>query len=502
MAMALAGCGSKPSDPGKGAGKAGASEDAAAVMVNVRPAARGDIARTIDVTGSLVALNDVTVGAKSSGKVVAVYPREGEQVAAGQIVAQMDTIDIRAQLGAQEAGARAAVTRLDQAKAQLQQAKTSLLNSETQLTWTQKTTDSAVKTAEAALQTAQDRLSVVQKGAREQERRQAEENVRAAKANNDKARADLKRMQALFREQAVSQSQLDQAEATSDAADAQYRSATEALSLIKEGARPEDINTAKLAVLQAQQGLDRANADRAQIAIKQADVQNSKENVRVAESGVRAAEAAVKQANEAVKIARQALIDASIRAPISGYVASRTAEPGQQVAGGGMGSGSILRIVAPKSVYFQASVSETQVAEVGVGQSVQVTVDALPGRTFNGSVTRILPVASSAARSFTLRVDFPTDAALRPQMFARGRILLDTHRGTVLVSKDAVIFDPARGKSRAFVMLATKKAQEREVKVGYTDPTQIEILAGIKPGESVVVQGQSNLQDGDTVRVE
>jgi RND family efflux transporter MFP subunit len=501
-AAVLAGCGRNSNGKAK-VGPDGLSlTESSAIVVNVAEAVRGDIAKTLEVTGSLVALNDVSVGAKSSGKLVAVYPREGEAVRAGQVVAEMDTSDLRAQLAAQEAAYRTAVTRLDQARAQLQQAKSALQNSETQLNWTTKTTETSVQTAEAALQTAQERLAVVKQGARAQERRQAEESVRGAKANYDKARSDLKRMQALFREQAVSQSQLDQAQASADGAEASYRSAMEALSLIREGARPEDIRTAELAVLQARQGLDKANADRAQVALRQADVQSARDGVRVATSSVRAAEAGMSQAASLVRIARQALADASIRSPISGYVAARMAEPGQQVAGGGMGGAAILRIVAPGSVYFQANVSETQVADVRLGQHVDVTVDALPGRTFSGTVTRILPVASMAARAFTLRIDFPVEPTMKPQMFARGRILLGTHRATVLVPKDAVVFDPIQNRSKLFVKLGSGTVQEREVKIGYTNPEFVEIVSGVRPAEAVVVQGQNALQDGDKVRVQ
>ena len=159
-------------------------------------------------------------------------------------------------------------------------------------------------------------------------------------------------------------------------------------------------------------------------------------------------------------------------------------------------------IVAPGSVYFQANVSETQVADVRLGQHVDVTVDALPGRTFSGTVTRILPVASMAARAFTLRIDFPVEPTMKPQMFARGRILLGTHRATVLVPKDAVVFDPIQNRSKLFVKLGSGTVQEREVKIGYTNPEFVEIVSGVRPAEAVVVQGQNALQDGDKVRVQ
>src|SRR5262249_15126179 len=121
---------------------------------------------------------------------------------------------------------------------------------------------------------------------------------------------------------------------------------------------------------------------------------------------------------------------------------------------------------------------------------------------YHGTVTRILPVASSAARSFTVRIDFPGDNRLRPQMFARGAILIATHRGATLIPKDAVIFDPTNNSARIFVVDSRDNAEERTIKVGYSDPQYVEALSGVKPNEKVITAGQTTLQNGDKVRVQ
>jgi RND family efflux transporter MFP subunit len=492
--VGLAGCGKKPAAEAKDGNGNGSG-----TVVAVQPAEAGSITKSSEVTGALVALNDVVVGARLAGKVASVNVREGDSVTAGQVVAVMDMADYRAQFESAQANLEAALTRRAQAAAQADQAANMLKQAETNLSLTERSTGAGLAVAQAALASAEQSLAVLRQGARPQERQQAEQQVRAAKANLTKAQSDLKRMEALAKDQAIAANQLDQIRAAHEAAEAAYRTAAETLSLVQEGPRKEDIRRGELAVDQAREGLKKAEADRDLVEVRKADVANARLALQSAKSGVSAAEQAVRQARAAVALAMNNLSGAQVRAPISGVVAARLAEPGQQLGAGG----PILRIVAPGSVYFQASVSETQYDELRIGQPVSVTVDAIPGLTLAGRVSRILPVASSAARSFTVRVDLTSgDPRLRPQMFARGRVTVGVHTNVVLVNKDAVIFGARDDGGTVFVVDAASKAHARRVRIGYMDASRVEVLSGIKPGENVVAAGQNVLQDGDPVTVQ
>jgi RND family efflux transporter MFP subunit len=489
---ALAGCGAPKAAP-----KAPDAGAPAGQAVTVASATTGSISESLDVTGRLVALQDVTVGARMAGKVESVNVREGDRIQMGQIVAVMDLADFRAQTDSAKAHLESSLTQQKQVEGLAEQAANQLRQAETNLDLTDRGTQAGLEVARAALASAQQSLAVVRQGARTQERQQAEQQVRAARANLTKAASDLKRMEELAADQAVSASQLDQARAAHEASEAAYRTASEALSLIQEGARKEDVRRAELAVDQAKEGLKKAEADREMVAVRKADVANARVALRSAQSGVEAAVMSVRQARAAVALAANNLGGAHVRSPIAGYVAARLAEPGQQV-----GSGApMLRIVAPGSVYFEASLSETQYAEVRLGQAVTITVDAVPGLKLQGRVTRILPVASAAARSFTVRVDFGGDPRLRPEMFARGVIVLGTRPQATLVDKDAVLFGAEDDGGVLFVVGASSKAEQRKVKIGYTDTLRVEVLSGVSPGDRVIVAGQNALQDGDAVSV-
>ena len=484
------------------------AKSTAASQVVVTPVAERTISRTIDVTGALNTLNDVTVGAKIAGKIAAVYFREGDHVSTGQIVAQLDTADLKAQFDQAYANYLAAQSKVSQAR-------TALRTAQTTLQWTKDQTASAVRQAQSSLNAAKEQAAVVKQGARQQERQQAQENVDAAKSDRERAKADLdrsdaerrrtvadlKRYQDLAKQDAIAPQQLDQAKAAAESAeaahasgeaaystaDARYRSAIQGLSLVQEGSRPEDIRRAQDAVDQTQQALITARSNRDQVTMRMNDVDSAR-------GGIRSADAGVKQAKAAMDMARQGLNDASIISPINGVVAERKAEPGVQIGAGK----DIMRIVALNTIYFDGQLSETQFAQVRVGQPVDVRVDAVPGAKYAGIVSKIFPVASATARSFTIRITLSNSGGrLRPNLFARGQITLATHRDAIVAPREAVL--DINGTSGHVFVISGDHAEERKVTVGIENMREIEILSGLEKTDKVVTVGQASLQSGDKV---
>lgn len=453
-----------------------------ATQVSVTPVEVGPISDTADVTGALNSRNDVTVGIKVAGKIVAVYPREGDVVKQGQVVADQDPTDLRNQLDQQIANLAAAQSKLDSARAAYQSAATTLA-------WTNDQTASAIKQEQAALEAAREEAQVVRQGARPQERQEAQETVVAAKADLDKARSDLKRYEDLYRQEAVSAQELDQAQSIADSAQARYNSAVQALSLVREGSRPEDIRRAQDAVDQANSALAAAQSNRDQVAMRRADVASAR-------AGILSAEAGVSQSQAAVRLAQQALRDARIRSPINGVVAERKVEPGMQLA---ITKPDVMRIVQLDDIYFDAQLSETQYELAQIHEPVRIRVDALPGKTFSGTVTSIYPVAASGSRTFTVRISIRNEGKLlRPQMFARGTIVLSTHSDALLVPRDAVLDN--NGKTGRVFIDANGIAEERTVRLGFANYRRVEVTSGLRHGDLVITTGQAELEDGDRIQ--
>jgi HlyD family secretion protein len=469
VTVALTGCKPKASPDAAKAGAApGGAGANAPTPVNVAVASEQVVTRTVPVTGSVSALQSVTLTPKVTANVVAVAGREGDTVRAGQVLVQQDTSDLQNQL-------RQAQANLLSARAKLTQART---QSSLQVT----TSSTGVLNARAALASAEANLALAKQPQRTEQVQQSENAVQQAQANYDKAVADRKRYDYLVKEGAAAQSILDGYLTQETVQAAALASAKQGLTISQTGGRSDSIRSAQAAVAQARIALQQAQANTQQNAVKQDDI--------------RAAAAIVAQNEAAVAFQKQQLADASIRSPIDGVISVRSTEPGALAAPGS----SVMQVVALGTVYFQAQVPETDISNVTPGKVVRVSVDAYPGRTFAGKVTDLYPTASTSSRNFNVRVSLPNGGhLLRPGMFARGSVVIESRRG-IVVPKDALI---GNGDEFAvFVAENGSKAVRRPVKIGIQTSGTSEILKGIQSGDEVIVAGQDALKDGSPIHVE
>lgn len=433
-------------------------------LVQTAVVSRRPLEVTTEITGELVTSDDSYLSAKSPGRIDAVLVRDGDRVTAGQVVAKMDTT-------IQNSNVSAALATLSSAQSQLSQALANARSGPQRSL-------AGVRQAVAALDSARAQYKRAVAGARTQERAQTEWNVRSAKKNMDTAKAELDRVTNLFAEGAVSQQRLEQTQNQYAAAQAQYNSALQSLSLVKEGTRPEDLEIARMGVKQAEEALRNAKAT-------QALDTTFNDQVNTARASVQAAQAQV-------KIAQQALDDTLIRAPFSGVVAGKPTQAGTVI-----GSGTpVLRLVGNSGLYFEGQVPEEVISMIEPGSQVAITVQALPGRNFVGVVQGINPVGNSAGRIFTARIQMNTTEGVKPGMFARGIATLRRIPDTIAVPREAVI----QKDGKAYVFLAENgKAKRVDVKIGLIQDQWMQV-DGIQPGQKLIVAGQNLLLDGMTVK--
>lgn len=478
-ALTAAGCGKKEggdtAQKEGGGGKPGAAapQNAANAPTPVRvvPAREETVTRSTPVTGSVAALQSVTLSPKVAGRIDTVAGREGEAVRAGQVVIQQDTDDYQQQLNQARANLQAARVRLTQAQT----------NYQLQLTQSQ----TNVKNAQAQLSAAEANLALAKNPQRSEEITKAQIAVQQAQANFDRAAADTKRYAFLVKEGAAAQATLDQYVTQEAVQKANLESAKQNLKIAQTGGRQESVLASQEQVRQARIGLQQARANVAQNQAKLDDV--------------RAAQAAVGQNQALVNLALQQIAVTSIKSPINGLISDRTTEPGQQAAPGA----NLMTIVSLKTVYFEAQVPETSLNTVRQGSPVEVKVDAYPTRSFRGTVSRIFPTGSASSRTFNVRVDVPNSGnLLKPGMFARGNVIVERRRGTV-IPKDALIAANSEGTTfQVFVAKNNGQAEQRPVKIGITTATTAEILSGVRPGDQVIIAGQDGLKNGSPIQIE
>jgi len=528
MAIAtMAGCGKSHL-----ATESSADEPAAkAVPVEVATATRDSIEHKLELSGTIQASDSVNVVPETMGKVAAVYVDVGDRVGRGQRLVRIDTELAVAQRDQAAAGVSAAQARfaqateardltdeqtrvaVRQAEVGLETAREMLRKARTAARLQESVVESNIEQARMGVRSAETRLAEVKAGARAQQRRQAEEQVTQAKAALDLARQTYERHQRLFDKGVIPAQQLDQVRTQYEVAQAQHNQAVQALSLVEEGARTEQVQMAELGVEQAKEQLRLAEAARDRVEIAKQDVATAEQGVRQAqetltaaranrqqvalrERDMQAAAAAIGQAASAEKLAAIQVEKASIYAPIAGTIAARYVDPGEG-ASPGM---PVLTIVNNDLLYLEVSVSEEELAKIEVGRSAEVRADAVPDRTFTGYIYALNPAVHPASRTGSARISIGNPSReLRAGMFARASIVVEELYDVIVVPREAVFSE--QGKQFAYVVEGGA-AEKREVEVGMEEEARSEIVSGIEAGDQLVVLGQHLLKQGQRVKVQ
>lgn len=262
---------------------------------------------------------------------------------------------------------------------------------------------------------------------------EADQALAGAKVQLDLARATFARMQELFDKKSISNQEFDEATARRKSAEAGYEMAA---------ARGAQVR-AKIA--QAQQEVESAGIMRGY---------------------------------------------ADIRAPFSGVVTARTAEPGSMAT-----PGSPLLTIEREGAYrLEAPVEESRVKSIRAGQVVSVNVEAL-GRTLDAHVSEIVPAVDAASRAYLVKIDLPALAQLRSGMFGRA-VFSGGSRQVLAVPAAAVI---ERGQLQSVFVADGGNAHTRLITVGRKSGEKVEVLSGLSAGETVICPLLPGLADGARV---
>jgi RND family efflux transporter MFP subunit len=242
--------------------------------------------------------------------------------------------------------------------------------------------------------------------------------------------------------------------------------------------------------------------------------QETLDNARTAADSLRAKIALTKQqvlASEArIQEAQQAVDNCVIRAPFDGIIVSKDAQVGEMVspisAGGGFTRTGIATIVDMNSNEIEVDVNEAYIARVEPGQPVTAVLDAYPDWQIPSKVRTVIPTADRQKATVKVRISFiKLDPRILPDMGVKVTFLGDEpveKKGAVapaaLIPPDAVRTED--GKKIVF-LVKDGHVERRAVTTGNTRGTDLEILAGLSPGDSVVVKGPANLRDGQAVEI-
>lgn len=249
----------------------------------------------------------------------------------------------------------------------------------------------------------------------------------------------------------------------------------------------------------------RANFERSQTLVEKkligrADFDTANATFLRAQSGVQRAReevynrlALLSQRKAELAIARRALADASIRSPIDGVVQMRSAGPGEFLAQGA----AVATVVRVDPLRLRVDVPERDAVRVEVGQTVSARIDEKE-RVYEGKVARISPMLNDQNRTLVVEASIPNgDFELRPGSFARATISLGRGAPAITVPSSSLVVFAGIEK---VLLVEDGKAVERQVKTGRRVEGLVEIVSGVKDGETVVRE-PGTLQQGQPVVV-
>lgn len=265
--------------------------------------------------------------------------------------------------------------------------------------------------------------------------------------------------------------------------------------------------------LRLKQAEDQAAAAQSQLDIAQRTLNNnkalvdqgfiSKTALDTSVSSASGAQSSLQAAQAAADLARKAVADSEIRAPITGLVSQRMAQPGERVAL----DGRIVEIVDLSRLELEAAVSPEDVVQLRVGQTARVQVDGLPEAVM-AKVARINPTAQAGTRTVSAYLELqngPQTAGLRQGLFARGAIELQ-RRQALVVPASALRFDQAKPYVLAVIngkakVLEVTTGLRGDARIGTAVEPVVEITAGLQAGQPILRGTVGTLREGTLLKL-
>ncbi len=190
-----------------------------------------------------------------------------------------------------------------------------------------------------------------------------------------------------------------------------------------------------------------------------------------------------------------------IIAPFNGVITKRWVDVGAFIpaatSSSAARSAAVVTLMDFSRVRIEVAISEPEVPLVKKDLPVKVTVAELPGRVFDGTITRFAYALDESTKQMMAEIEIPnSDHALRPGMYASCQIALEKKTDTQLLPAEALVTE----KNKSFVFcFRDNKATRVPVKTGFDDGISVEILEGLKPNEAVILAGKQSITDGQTV---
>jgi RND family efflux transporter MFP subunit len=203
------------------------------------------------------------------------------------------------------------------------------------------------------------------------------------------------------------------------------------------------------------------------------------------------------QAKSALDLSQNNLDKCKLLAPVDGIVGRRNIEPGQSSI---MLTSAPIELVKIETVLVKISVPENEINKIRDGQEAAISVSALGGKSYEGKVTNVSPVAELMSRTYTVKITVSnTGHDLKPGMVCDVRMFLASDTSMLVIPKKAVSKDSV-GKTYVFVVNPDQKSVSKQyISVGSYYNSGIQVLEGLKEGQVIVCEGGEKLSDNSKI---
>lgn len=216
-----------------------------------------------------------------------------------------------------------------------------------------------------------------------------------------------------------------------------------------------------------------------------------------AQVALQVGDASLAQARAEMAIAAQQLARTQVKAPFSGRVAKRFADPGALLAPGA----PLFTFVDDSLLEYKAPVPSRDFAKVKLGAAVELAIDALGGARVSGRIARVEPLVDERSRSFQAVVEVKGRADLVGGLFARAFVRVGQVDGAIVVPPAALVRDGSDPARADVFVVSAGKAEKRALSLGVETPDGVQVTRGLAPGDQVVLDPPTALASGAPVDV-
>ena len=267
---------------------------------------------------------------------------------------------------------------------------------------------------------------------------------------------------------------------------------------IKQQEAAQEVAQATIRQREADLSLAKLNAERAkslferQIQSKQI-LDDTESRYQSAQAQLDLARAQAQQSKARLDELQINLGNTIITSPVNGFVSRRLVDPGSSVGQ----NAPVVEVVDISRVRLIVNIVEKDLKQLQSGDVTRVQVDAFPGETFTGRIARVSPVLDQATRTAPIEIEIANPTyRLKPGMYARVGITLDTKKDALVVPANALV---DLGGRRGVFMPLSETAVFRAVQVGTEQGDIVEVLGGLTEGNEVITTGAGQLRDGDRI---